>query len=151
MDNPYAPPASESAALPRIVIYSPGHVAWATFLGAPIAGCVLLALNYRRFGNATAASFALMAGFVGTVVVLAIAFVLPENFPSFVLPAAYTFGMYQSVKSLQGRTSAHLLANGAIKGSGWVATGVGILSLILTIVALFAAVLVAPEGWFPEE
>jgi low temperature requirement protein LtrA len=110
-----------------------------------------LALNYRRFGNSAAANLALIAGLIGTVVLMAIAFVLPDSFPNSVLPAAYTFGMYQSVKSLQGSAYEHQLANGAIKGSGWMAAGVGILSLLVILVALFAVVLVAPEGWFAEE
>ena len=80
MDNPYASPTNESAALPRITLYSPGHIAWATFLGAPIAGCVLLALNYKRFGDATSATLALIVGLIGTVVLLAIAFVLQTIF-----------------------------------------------------------------------
>jgi hypothetical protein len=151
MDNPYAPPANKSAASPRITLYSPGHIAWATFLGAPIAGFVLLALNYRRFGNSAAANLALIAGLIGTVLVLAIASVLPDSFPNSVLPAAYTFGMYLSVKSLQGNEYEHRLANGGIKGSGWVATGIGILSFVVILVALLAVVLVSPEEWFGEE
>jgi hypothetical protein len=151
VDNPYASPTNESAALPRITLYSPGHIAWATFLGAPIAGCVLLALNYKRFGDATSATLALIFGLIGTVVLLAIAFVLPDNFPNSVLPAAYTFGMFQCAKSLQGDALEHRLANGATKGSGWAAAGIGILCLAVLTVASFAIVLVAPEEWFGEE
>jgi formate-dependent nitrite reductase membrane component NrfD len=88
-------------------LYWPGHIAWATFLGAPIAGCVLLALNYKRFGDATAATLALIVGLIGTVVLLAIAFVLPDNFPKSVLTATYTFGMFQCAKSLQGDALNH--------------------------------------------
>lgn len=151
MDNPYTPPVTESAVSPRITLYSPGHIAWATFLGAPIAGCVLMALNYRRFGNSTAANVALIAGLIGTIVLLAIAFVLPDSFPNTVLPAAYTFGMYSCVKALQGNAYEHRLANGGTKGSGWAATGIGFLCLVFMLVAIFAVVLVAPEEWFAEE
>ena len=151
MDNPYTPPANEPVVSRRITLYSPGQIAWATFLGAPIAGCVLMAFNYRRFGNSTAANVALFAGLIGTGLLLAIAFVLPESFPNSVLPAAYTFGMYQCVKSLQGNACQYRLANGGIKGSGWAATGIGILCLVFMLVALFAVVLVAPDEWFGEE
>jgi hypothetical protein len=151
MDNPYTPPANESVASPRITLYSPGQIAWATFVGAPIAGCVLMALNYRRFGDSTAANLALIAGLIGTGLLFAIAFVLPDTFPSFVLPAAYTFAMYQCVKTLQGRAYRQRLATGGIKGSGWAATGIGILCMIFILVSLFAVILVVPEEWLGEE
>lgn len=146
MDNPYTPPAHESAGQSRNKLYSPGHIAWATFLGAPIAGCVLLALNYRRFGKSTSANLALVTGFIGTGLLLVIAFFLPDNFPNSILPAAYTFGMYQCVKSLQGKAYEHHVANGGIKASAWAATGIGILSLLCIFAALVAVILVAPDN-----
>lgn len=148
MDNPYTPPASASVVPARIALYAPGHVALATFLGAPIAGCVLLALNYRRLGDSKAANLALFAGFMGTGVLLAIAFVLPDRFSNSVLPAASTFGMYQCAKTLQGKAHEHWLANGGIQGSGWTAAGIGILCLIGIVIAIIAVILVAPEAWF---
>jgi hypothetical protein len=151
MINPYAPPAHGSAGHARISVFSPGQITWATFLGAPIAGCVLMALNYRRFGDFTSANVALVTGFIGTALLLAIAFFLPENFPNSVLPVAYTFGMYHSAKLLQGTAYEQHLANGGVKASGWAATGVGILSLLCITVAIFAVVLVMPAEWLGEE
>jgi hypothetical protein len=132
-----------------ITMYSPGQIAWATYLGAPIAGCWLLALNYRRLGDARAANLALISGSIGTVLLLALAFVLPERFPKFVVPAAYTFVMYRCVRALQGKVYEDRLANGANKGSVWVATGIGILCLILILTAIvlpvIALVIFAPK------
>lgn len=150
MDNPYAPPANPPASTSRVALYSPGHIAWAAFLGAPIAGCVLVALNYRRFGNSAAANFALIAGLIGTLIIMAIAFFVPDNFPNFVVPAAYTFGMYASAKTLQGREFEHRLANGDIKGSAWVATGIGLLFMVVLTLVLFAIIMVMPEEWLGE-
>lgn len=150
MENPYAPPAIESIAPPRMTLYSPGQMAWATFLGAPVAGCLLLALNYRRLGNSAAAGIAAIGGSIVTVLILVISFFLPDNFPNIALPAAYTFGMYQCVKLLQGKEYEHWLANGGIRGSGWVATGVGILCLIMIVVAIFAVLYAMPEEWLGE-
>jgi hypothetical protein len=149
MDNPYSTPTNESVTLPMITMYSPGQIAWATYLGAPIAGCWLLALNYRRLGDARAANLALISGLIGTVLLLALAFVLPERFPKFVVPAAYTFVMYRCVRALQGKVYEDRLANGANKGSVWVATGIGILCLILILTAIvlpvIALVIFAPK------
>jgi len=59
----------------------------------------LMAFNYRRFGDSTAANLALIAGLIATGLLLTIGFVLPGTFPSIALPAAYTFGMYHFVKT----------------------------------------------------
>ena len=150
MDNPYSPPSVDVAFAPRITLYSPGQIAWATFLGAPIAGCWLLALNYKRLGQATAAGAAVAVGLAGTVLLFAIAFVLPDNFPNSVMPAIYVFCTYQIVKQLQGKTFEERLAIDGQKGSGWIATGVGILCMILVMAALVAVLFVMPEEWLGE-
>jgi hypothetical protein len=112
---------------------------------------VLLALNYRRLGHAAVAYVTVITGLAATALTLVIAFFLPDKFPNSVLPAAYTFGMYQFAKTFQGKDYAYRLANGGEKGSGWVATGIGIACLILVVAAILAVVLVMPEQWLGEE
>jgi hypothetical protein len=139
--------------VPRYKLYSPGHVAWATFLGTPIAGCVLLAMNYWRLGEPKSGRLAVVWGLVATTCLLAIAFVLPENFPSGILPAAYTFGMFGIAKSLQGDIVARHLNSGGSTASAWRATGVGLMCLggVLALVFAVAIVLVVVKpDWFPE-
>ena len=68
--NPYESPQTafepvNAGKLPSFKLYTPGHVAWATFLGAPLAGSMLLAMNYRRLGEPTSAAIALVGGFLG--------------------------------------------------------------------------------------
>lgn len=109
-----------------------------------------MALNYRRLDNSAGARLALLLGAIATILIMAIAFVLPDNFPNSLLPAAYTFAMFQTAKSMQGSMYDQHIANGDSKASGWAATGIGILSLLCIVVALFAFVFFAPEGWFPE-
>ena len=45
--NPYQP---HGYVLPLYTLYSPGQVALATFLGTPVAGCWLLARNFKKLG-----------------------------------------------------------------------------------------------------
>lgn len=151
MNNPYTPPQDNSVEMATTTVYSSGQVAWATFLGAPIAGSVLLALNYRQLGNPTAANVALILGLFGTVLSSVIALLLPESFPNSTLPAAYTVGMYYGAKSMQGEIVEDRIANGAKKGSSWFATGVGIVGSVLVLVAMLTLIFFAPSEWFPEE
>ncbi len=88
-------------------LFSVGQITLATFLGMPIAGCLLLARNYRELGNGGAAWQSLAAGIASTILLLLIAFWLPENFPNMALPVAYCFGMRQLVNYLQGSEIAN--------------------------------------------
>jgi len=109
-------------------LYSVGQITLATFLGMPIAGCLLLAHNYRELGNTTAGRLSFAAGLVATILLLALAFWLPENFPNMALPVGYCFGMRQLVAYLQGGEIANRR-----KGS-WVisiAAGVGCFAVIV--------------------
>jgi len=139
--------------VPRYKLYSPGHVAWATFLGAPIAGCLLLAMNYWRLGESNSGRLAIVWGLIATTCLLAISCFLPENFPSAILPAAYTFGMLSIAKSLQGDIVARHVNSGGSTASAWRATGVGLLCLcgVLALVFAVAVVLVVVKpDWFAE-
>ena len=115
------------------------QIAVATFIGTPIAGCLLLAQNYRTLGRVSSAWQTLILGFVSTIIVFFIGFLLPENFPNFVLPMAYTITMRQIVKYLQGDVTANQ------KGSWVVAVGVAVGCLVLIMALVFgAAVLFVP-------
>ena len=138
MDNQHAPPENESVAFPKTRFYSRGQVAWASFLGGPIGGCLLLALNYRRLGDSTAANRVLLGGSIVTFLLCAVSGVLPET-----TPVAWERGvrigivcsMFECARIWQGKAYENWLANGGTKGSGWVATGAGILGCILSVAA----------------
>ncbi len=160
-ENPYASPAAldefvdpsvESAGQPY-KLYSAGHVAWATFLGSPIAGCLLMAFNYWRLGKARLGQLIIACGVVATCCLLAVGFVLPERFPDSIFAAAFTFGMYGIAKSLQGEAVERHLESGGQTASAWRATGVGFMGGIAVGVFLFAVGMVlaiAFPAWFGE-
>ncbi len=150
MGNPYTAPSEDLLEASPKSFYSAGQVAWATLLGSWLAGSWLLAMNYRRLGDSGSASFSLLLGFLGTVLIFVVAFYLPDDVPSLVLPIAYTLCMYLGVESLQGEALEKAIANGGTKGSGWVATGVGFLALILLCLILFGFVLLMPDEWYAE-
>ena len=64
---------------------------------------------------------------------LVAAFLLRERLPGFVIPAAYTFAIYDWAKRFQRRLfSAHIEAGGR-QHSSWRAAGIGIAWLLVTI------------------
>ena len=60
-------------------LFSVEQIVLATFLGAPIAGFLLLARNYQRLGNKAYARVSLLWGVVATAVLLTVTWYLPES------------------------------------------------------------------------
>ena len=123
-------------------LYSVAQIIVATFVGAPIAGCLLLAHNFRALGQAKAAWHSLIWGVASTSILFVGAVWLPENFPNAALPAGYYFAMRQVAIHFQGTSiSNHLFAGG--KKCSWAATvGTGVACLVLIFGVFIAYLLV---------
>jgi hypothetical protein len=128
----YAPPGDGQPA--PYALYSPNQIGVATFFGSPFAGTVLLYLNYKRRGLAGQARTALGLGALGTAVLVALGFLLPDHLGNS-LPLGALFALRQIARSDQPAYDAHLAAGGR-KGSWWKVVGLGAASL-----AAFFAVL----------
>ena len=129
-----------------ITLFSKAQVSLATFLGAPIAGALLMRMNYKALGHAKAAQQSLIVGTVGTAFLLVLAFFLPDNFPNLVLPIASIFAVRQWYKQAQEATFKTHVANGGQKGSWGTAIGLSFLFLVLILAIVFGAVMVLPES-----
>lgn len=118
-------------------LYTPGHVSLATFLGTPLAGSVIMAMNENRLGRKGTAVKMVLAGIAGTIVLLAISFALPDNFPAFPINIGTLLLMGWFARSRQGATVARHIAAGGRPASGWAAAGIALLCLVVTMVPLF--------------
>lgn len=144
------PPPASPENVPGGKLFSTEQVTLATFLGAPISGCLLLAQNYRALGQGASAWQPLVVGIASTVVLLLLAFFLPENFPNLALPAGSCVGMYYYAKQQQGAAiDSHLKAGGR-KGS-WGVTVALSLGCTVIILVLFVAVAIAFDIQTPED
>jgi hypothetical protein len=145
----YQPPRSdvspgEGPPLANPKLYSIRQIAAATFVGTPLAGAILMGANYRALGQHTHRRNTLIAGVVATAVVFALAFMLPERFPNFVLPLAYVLGIQAAATQLQGAAIAAHLAKGGERASNWHVVGIAVACLAaLVAVAVGAAVVIA--------
>jgi len=123
-------------------LFSVAQITLAAFLGSPLAGCLLLARNYRELGKGRAAWQALAAGTASSILVFLLAFCLPKNFPNVALPFAYCFGLRQLAKYLQGGAISNHFMTGGRKGS-WVTTiAVGLGCLVVISVLLVGLIIV---------
>jgi hypothetical protein len=141
--DPSHPSQSPSPVRLDVALYTSKHVALATFLGSPLGGTVLLALNESRIGRAGAAIKALLAGLVATGFLITLSLILPANIPRFPIAIGSVVVMSSIAKARQAGFVAQHFAAGGKQGSGWAAAGIGILSLLVALVPLVAILLVA--------
>lgn len=125
-------------------LYSPGQIAFAGFLGSPIAACWLFARNYRQLGQPKSAHQWLLWGVVGTVILFIIASFLPDSVPNLALPIGYTVGFLNAAKRIHGSAIAEHLAVGGRLDSWWAVVGVGVLCLVIVVAVIVGVVLLLP-------
>lgn len=141
--NPYQPPSEASTATER-PLYDINQIGVATFLGSPLAGAIVMALNYRRLAPEKVVPTIVM-GVIASAAVFGLAFALPEDFPNIVLPAAYLAAVVGIASKTQGAAIKQAVAAGEPKASGWRSAGIG-LGISAVMLALFAVVFFAiPE------
>jgi hypothetical protein len=117
------------AAPPAYTLFDSRAVALATFLGTPVAGACLMAVNDRRLGRAGRAAVFLVAG----IAVTAVAILIGWNSPGGVtggISLILLIGMQRFAARVQGEAVKVHMARGGRLGSNWAAAGVGLAWLI---------------------
>ncbi len=123
------PDSLPSSALPQTqppayTLFDSRSVALATFLGTPVAGATLMAVNDNRLGRAGRAVTFLLVAIVVTAVVILISWNIPGS-ASFLIGLVLMMGMAQLAVSTQGNAVKEHVAQGGRLGSRWIAFGVG--------------------------
>lgn len=94
-------------------VHSPTGVAWATICGTPIAGGIVLALNYWKWGQKGLAAAAVAGGFLTTALLGGLSWIVPIGVPALVFLVPLIVLGYFAARWLQGRRlDAHRAAGG---------------------------------------
>ena len=125
-EAPPPPPA------PAYTLFNADAAALATFLGTPLAGAILMAVNYRRLGKGGSAAAVLAAGLLLAAVALFLALALPQGAGAGIA-LAFLFAVKGAAKALQGTAVAQHVAQGGKLGSRWIAAGLGISILAIVV------------------
>jgi hypothetical protein len=155
--NPYAPPAGAyvdgpaPAALAPLdaALYSPNHVALATFLGTPMAGVVLMALNEKRLGRRSAAIKTIVFGLLGTAAILTLAIALPDGIPAFPFTLVALVVLRITAQHRQGALVEQHYRAGGKKASGWAAAGISLLTTVIVFIPVVAILVLAEAAGSP--
>jgi hypothetical protein len=143
--NPYLPPRAavsdrpipaDSTAAQSAVdgLYSSNQLFAASFIGAPIAAAWFAAHNVRALGKADKARKILFWGAFATVLVLGMAFVLPEDAPNIILPLAYSL----AIRALSEKMFKEHA--GGVIGSWWRVVSVSFAWLLVVLAVLLGVI-----------
>ncbi len=122
-------------------LFSIRSIGIATYIGGPIAGGWLIALNFNRLDKKKKRNEILCYSIAFTVLLFLAIFLIPEDLiskvPNFMIPAIYTpiFTFY--AHRLQGEDINSHLENDGKKGSGWAVFGISLSSLLATLTIVF--------------
>ena len=148
------PPRAVSG--PQYQLYSIWAVLLATFLGSPLAGGVVMAVNCQRLSQPGVAQYILLISGVLTLGSLILGAVVPKDLRVMeaLLVGLQVFVVYFFAARLQGRVIAHHQEQGGEMASYWSAAGIGIVCgivLMLVLVALGLMPQPTIEGGAPLE
>ncbi|MGE4287547.1 MAG: hypothetical protein AB7E36_02570 [Salinivirgaceae bacterium] len=133
-------------------VFTNKAISVATFFGGPIAAGLLMAKNFKAFGNETAARNSVFWGIISTALLFAGLFSIPEpivdQIPNSLIPGIYTLIIALLVEKLQGQQIKEFIAVEGTKASNWLAARYGLLGLLI-MGALIGIMIFAfpPEGF----
>jgi hypothetical protein len=127
--------------LPAYTLFDSQSVTIATLLGAPIAGTILMAVNYRRLGKEVNAAVAFLAGLAVTILAIVSGNLIPTD-ALYALPVILLVAMRGIAQALQGSAVQQHVSQGGKLGSRWIAFGLGIGSLAVILGGLFVLLVI---------
>jgi hypothetical protein len=142
----YAPQAAQAPSMwgvsqqfgePRYKLFDVGNITLASFLGGPLAGSILLGLNYQRLGDQGKAWSSYLCGAAVMAAAAGLGFVIPHGV-QYPIAIGLIVAMRQVAERLQGPAiSKHVDAGGKL-ATKWIGFGVGMafLTLVMGLVLL---------------
>ncbi len=125
----------------RTRIYTPAQIALGSLWGGPIAAVYFLHQNFTALTRAREAGLTLVLGSLAVIAFVLALPLLPENFPTLLLPAGYS--LLAVVVALRNHPSKETIANGFLYDfhSNWRVVLSGLIALGLIIVLAIAVML----------
>lgn len=133
------------------IVYSEKAIGLATFIGGPISGTVLIALNFSALKKSRFFWGTLILGLAYTLLVIGMAMMIPDSIGNsfgMVISAANAALLYWLVTLLQKKDIDNLVATEEAKTSHWATAGYTVGGLAVTLSIVFGMALSAPPDGY---
>lgn len=130
------PPPLPAPSIPDYKLFDANSVGLATLLGSPIAGSILMALNYRRLKKPEWGASAAVLGLLLTGLLVVAGYFIPQS-ASAGISIGVIFAMRAMARTVQGCDIEEHVREGGRKGSAWAAAGIGFSVSLLAGVIIF--------------
>jgi hypothetical protein len=129
--------ASQQVGEPRYKLFDVSNITLASFLGGPLAGSILLGINYQRLGDQGKAWSSYLCGAAVMAAACGLGFVIPHGV-QYPIAIGLIAAMRQVAERLQGPAIAKHVDTGGKLATKWIGFGVGMafLTLIVGLVLL---------------
>ena len=132
--SPYRTTEREMTYPNRIGIYTPGQIAWATFLGSVLGGGILIAINYKRLNKEDQIAKAIVLIVLGFIIFLIASAVWTASF--IIVSGSQAAIMYFLAGNWQGKDIREHINTGGKIASSWGATGAGLVGTVAAVMLL---------------
>lgn len=130
-------------------LFSQRAISIATYIGGPAAAGYLVKKNYEAFDQPEKGKKSFIIGIISTILMFAGIFSIPEHIidkvPNFLIPAIYTGIIYRIVEKIQGKWLNEHKKSGGEFYSGWKATGIGAIFMVIILPIIFGAAFLAGD------
>jgi len=146
--NPYQVPMSNlegpnaNPTTPVTVVYSPGQGYAAAWLGGPLIGIHILAVNFKALNKQADGKPYVIAAIVFTFLLIFGCPFLPDKFPNYILPLAYSFAFRQVIEKQQFTKEKIRSSPELAFQSNWKVFGFSLISLIVLVCTMILVLFV---------
>jgi hypothetical protein len=135
-------------------LFSQRAIAIATYFGGPAAAGYLVKKNYQTLDEPDKGKKAFIIGIISTLLIFAGIFSIPEHIidkiPNAVIPAIYTGIIYLIVEKIQGQWLKEHKESGGEFYSGWKATGIGAIFMVILLAMIAGTAFIAGDLSKPD-
>ncbi len=135
-------------------LFSQKAIAIATYFGGPAAAGYLVKKNYESYDQEDNGKKAFIIGIISTLLIFAGIFSIPEHIidkiPNAVIPAIYTGIIYLIVEKIQGQWLKEHKESGGEFYSGWKATGIGAVFMVILLALIMGTAFIAGDLSQPD-
>ena len=135
-------------------LYSQRAIAIATYFGGPAAAGYLVKKNYEAHDEPDYGKKSFIIGIISTLFIFAGIFSIPEHIidkiPNALIPAIYTGIIYLIVEKIQGQWLIDHKESGGEFHSGWKATGIGAIFMVILLAMIAGTAFIAGDLSKPD-